>query len=304
MAEFFFPPEWANAPPPKVPEVDPHRIEGLANRFIAASQGALHTAPDALYGKAGADAVDAAPAAAAQLSGLRDATLELARDEHERRALANRLEPYHGLALDDIDRHVAEQRDVLTRQTIAERQALILRTARLKHDEGALGGLAEAHATAARSLAQLDGTAEEPAMQAARSAIWRSAIDQRLAAGEGRRAFVLFERAKGHLVPADQRALEVPLQAGRTDAAADAWIAREQATPGEPLASRLQADERLSSAEKAAALAKIEAQQSAQESARIATVKGLDDSLEDSSRTLATTPAAYKPGTLAAIANA
>ena len=129
-AEFSFPEWWANAPepPPPAPSaVDADRIEGLANRFIAASQAALHTAPDAFYGKAGADAIDGAPAVVARLSDLRDATLDLARDEPERRALAARLEPYHSVALDDVDRHVAEQRLVLGRQTIADRQALILR---------------------------------------------------------------------------------------------------------------------------------------------------------------------------------
>lgn len=95
-AEFSFPDWWTSAPepPPSAPPpVDADRVEGLANRFIAASHGVLHTAPDAFYGKAGADAVDGAPAVVAQLSDLRDATLDLARDEHERRALAARLEP-------------------------------------------------------------------------------------------------------------------------------------------------------------------------------------------------------------------
>src|SRR5437660_8180563 len=85
------------APPPPPKPTDPDHIEGLTNRFIAASQAVLHLAPDAFYGKVGADAVDGAPGIGAQLSDLRDATLDLARDEHERRALADRLEPYHGL---------------------------------------------------------------------------------------------------------------------------------------------------------------------------------------------------------------
>jgi hypothetical protein len=305
-AEFSFPDWWANAPepPPAPPPVDTDRIEGLANRFIAASHGALHTAPDAFYGKTGTDAVDGAPAVVAQLSDLRDATLDLARDEHERRALADRLEPYHSLALADVDRHVAEQRQALARQTVADRQALILQAASLKHNEDALGGLAEANATAARSLARLDGLPEEPAMQAGRSAIWRSAIDQRLTDGEGTRALGLFEQAKGELVPADQRALEVPIQVARTDAVADAWIEREQGKPGEPLSVRLQANKELSSTEKATVLAKIEAQDSAKESARVATVRGLDDKLEATADSLATKAGNYKPGTLAALANA
>ena len=188
---------------------------------------------------------------------------------------------------------------------------MILHAASLNHNEDALSGLAEANASAARSLAQLDGLPEEPAMQAARSAIWRGAIDQRLADGEGARALNLFAQAKGALVPADQRALEVPIQAARTDAAADAWIVRETANEGEPLAVRpsaslragVQADATLSPTEKATTLAKIEARDSAQESNRVATVQGLDDRLGVASQALATQPSAYKAGTLAAIAD-
>jgi hypothetical protein len=179
---------------------------------------------------------------AEQLSGLRDATLDLARNEPERQALADRLERYHSVARDDIDRHVAAQRQVMVRQTIGDRQALNLRAAGLRHNEDVLLGLAGAHAQAARALARLDGMPEEPAMAAARSAVWRSAIDQRLADGEEARALDLFERAKDVLVPADQRALEVPIQAARTDLAADQWIAREVGKDGEPLSVRLQAD--------------------------------------------------------------
>ena len=115
MAEFVWPDWLPTAPELPPPPVDADRIEGLTNRFIAASQDALHSAPDAFFSKAGADAVEGAPAVVEQLSGLRDATLELARDEPERQALADRLERYHRVALDDIDRHVAEQRQAMAR---------------------------------------------------------------------------------------------------------------------------------------------------------------------------------------------
>jgi len=47
MAEFSFPDWWADAPEPPPPAVDPNRIEGLLNGFIAARHDALHGAPDA-----------------------------------------------------------------------------------------------------------------------------------------------------------------------------------------------------------------------------------------------------------------
>src|SRR5258708_4562662 len=215
MAEFSFPPEWANAPPPQLPDVDPDRIEGLQNGFLAATHEALHNAPDAFFRKAGQDAVEAVPAVQERLSQLRDATLEGAKDEGERAALAPRL--------------------------------------------GAGGG--------------------------------------------GAKGWGLSERDRERLPPADQRSLDVPIQAARTDVAADAWIARETDKQGEPLAARVQVDPELSPEQKATVLAKVEAQASAKASGRIAAVKGLDDRLDVTTRTLSTAPATYTAGTLAAIAD-
>jgi hypothetical protein len=208
-------------------------------------------------------------------------------------------------ALDGIDRHVARHRDVRSREILSARQRLIERSAALEHNnEAKLAGLAEANADAAQMRARLDGSSEKPAMQGARSAVWRSAIGELIASGQGPKALRLFDRAKEHLTSADQRALDVPIQATRMEATADAWIAREQDSPGEPLGSRSRADPHLSDAEKATTLAKIEARDSARESARVATVKGLDDAFEAASDAVASTPGTYRPGTLAALANA
>ena len=68
MAEFYIPPEWENLPPPELPDVDPDRIEGLQNGFLAATQDALHSAPDAFYRKTGEAAVEGLPALQEQLS--------------------------------------------------------------------------------------------------------------------------------------------------------------------------------------------------------------------------------------------
>src|SRR5690348_12972960 len=117
-ADFSFPDGWASAPQPPPPPVDGDRIEGQVNRFIAAQQDALHDAPDAFLRRTGADAVEGAPGVIARLSQVRDTLLDQARDEHERAALGARLAANLAVAQNDIDRHVAEQRDVLARQTI------------------------------------------------------------------------------------------------------------------------------------------------------------------------------------------
>src|SRR5215831_1485033 len=281
MADFYVPPEWVNLPPPELPDVDPDRIEGLQNGFLAATQQALHTAPDAFYRTIGKDAVEGVPALQERLSELRDAALAQAKDDNERAALAPRLDANLTYIQGGIDRHVAAQKLLRNQQIAEQRQVLNLRLAELEHgDDSILPSIAEANASVAGSLARMRGEPEEPAMLAARSAVWRNAIDQRLANGQSASALDLFGRVQNQLVPADQRTLEVPIQTARTDVATDQWIAREAGRPGEPLVARVQADAELAPAAKAVVLAKVEADNSAREAARVAKLKGLDDKLQ------------------------
>ncbi len=112
-------------PGPDAAAADPHRVEDLVNRFIAGKQDALFLAPDAYYRSAGANAVDGAPAILDRLNGLKQATLDAANDDGMHAMLAPRLDAHLDDAGDGIDRHVTQQRNVFTRQTIAERQRLI-----------------------------------------------------------------------------------------------------------------------------------------------------------------------------------
>jgi hypothetical protein len=293
----------ADDAPPDTSAVDPHRVEDLVNRFIAGKQDALFTAPDAYYRSTGADAVDGAPGILDRLNGLKQATLDAANDDGTRAMLDPRLDAHLDDARDGIDRHVAAQRDALTRQIISERQRLIQRAATLEHNnDGKLAGLAEAHATAAQELAGMNGEPQAPAMDAARSAIWRTAIDQRLTNGDGPQAIDLFDRMKDRLAPGDRLSLDEPLQVVRNDQAANQWIASQTGTAGPPLQDRASADPNLSPDAQLLVRAKLDARDSAQESSRAATVKALDDQIADVTRTLATTPGAYKTGTLSRIA--
>ena len=252
MAEFVFPSEWGDAPPSPFPDIDSDRIEGLQNGFLAATQQALHTAPDAFYRTTGQDAVEGAPALQQRLSEMRDGALAQAKDDNERAALAPRLDANLTYIQGGIDRHVAEQKLLRNQQIAEQRQVLNLRLAELEHgDDSILPSIAEANASVAGSLARIRGEPEEPAVLAACSAVWRNAIDQRLAKGQSASALDLFGRVQDQLLSADQRTLEVPIQAARTDVATDQWIARETAKPGEPLITRVQADTGLSPSEKA-----------------------------------------------------
>jgi len=306
-------PDWLlreSPPSPPPPPVDDHRVEGLVNGFIAGKQVALFDAPDAYYRTEGADAVDGAPAITQRLQDLRNAALDQARDDGERAALAPRLDAHLDDAMDGIRRHVAAQQTVRQRGIIATRQALIQRAAQLEHDnDDKIAGLAEAHASAARELARLSGVEpgsddEADILNAARSQILRAAIEQRIANAKGAQAIDLHDRMTDALTPADRHALQLPIAATRDDTATDAWLARQDATDGPPLIDRVESDDTLPDTQRLILRAKIGARESADESNRVATVKGLDDQLAAATKAIAIQPSQYRIGTLNALAQA
>ena len=145
---------------------------------------------------------------------------------------------------------------------------------------------------------------EADAILGARSDILRRAIDERIANRKGAQALALFDQVKDQLAPADRRALDTPVQATRLDQAADQWIARETGTDGPPLQERLDADPDLPSDAKPIVRAKLDARESADESARVAKVQALDDEVHEASSIQIINPSAYKPGTFARLADA
>ncbi|HEY2873962.1 MAG TPA: hypothetical protein VGJ56_18700 [Reyranella sp.] len=310
MSTAFEIPEWLLTAPPPAPSADDHRIEGMVNHFIAGKQEALFTAPDAFYRLEGDDAIQGQPAINDRLQALRAATLDLARDDSERAALGPRLDLHIDDAADGIDRHVAGQRRVYQRQVVSQRQALIQRAAELEPDnDDKIMGLAEANATAAREGARMDGIAadspeEAAAILGARSNILRRAIDERIANRKGAQALALFDQVKDQLSPADRLSLDTPVQAGRYEQAADQWIAREIKTDGPSLQERLDSASELPSDAKPIIRAKLDARQSADESARVAKVQALDDQVRSAVRILPVNPSAYRPCTFARLADA
>jgi hypothetical protein len=321
-------PDWLiptdDPPTPDTSSIDPHRVEDLVNRFIAAKQDALFLAPDAYYRTTGGYAVHQLPCITNRLidlkneqlaeplpyypqssAGLVPESLIQPLTDSDRAALGERLDAHIADAMDGINRHVTAQRAVFNRQTIAERQRLIQRAAELEHNnDDKLAGLAEAHASAAQELARMNGESEAPAMDAARSAIWRAAIDQRLTNGNGPQALALFERVQDQLTASDKLSLDTPMQVARQDQTADQWIAHQTATAGPPLQDRVGADPDLPLDTKHIIRAKVDAYDSAQESKRAATVQALDDQVRAADRAQAANPGAYKPGTFARLADA
>jgi hypothetical protein len=134
--------------------------------------------------------------------------------------------------------------------------------------------------------------------------IQRAAIDQRIANAKPQQAIDFYDKVKAALTPADRRQLEVPIGAATDDARTDAWLARESAKDGPPLTERAGLDDALSDTQRQILQAKIAARDSAAESSRVATVKGLDDQLAAATTAIATQPSQYRAGTLNALAQA
>ena len=150
----------------------------------------------------------------------------------------------------------------------------------------------------------MNGEPEGAAMDAARSAIWRAAIDQRVTNGNGPQALALFDGVQNQLSASDKLSLDTPMQVARQDQTAEQWIAKQSTTDGPPLQERVGADPDLPLDTKHIIRAKVDAYDSAQESKRAATVQALDDQVRAAYRAQAANPGAYKPGTFARLADA
>jgi hypothetical protein len=149
-----------------------------------------------------------------------------------------------------------------------------------------------------------DSPEEGAVILGARSRILRTAINERIANRKGTQALALFDRVKDQLAPVDRLSLDAPVQAARYDQLANQWIDRESKTDGPPLLQRLETDPELPPDAKSIVRAKIDARDSADESARVAMVQALDDKLRDAFRILPTNREAYRPGTFARLTDA
>ena len=114
----------------------------------------------------------------------------------------------------------------------------------------------------------------------------------------------MFDRVQHQLAPADHLSLDTPLQVARHDQTADQWIANQTGTDGPPLQERVAADPDLPLDTKRIIRAKVDARDSAAGEQARRHRAGLDDQVAGVTRTLPTTPGAYKPGTFARLADA
>jgi hypothetical protein len=202
--------------------VDGTGVEALQNRFLRARADTLD---EGLFRLRAGEALAAAPGAARHLVAVRDHLLGRAVTPRQRQLLAPQLDTHLALAHDDLARHVAREKGAWERGVRAERLALLRDQAR--RDWGDAGKLA-LYGDAAASAG------EDP--DAARSGIWRAAIDAALTAGAHEAALDLHDRAREHLVPADAEALDAEREIARQMLAARDYVATllPQPLPGTP----------------------------------------------------------------------
>src|SRR5476651_2509937 len=186
-----------DAPPP--PPIDPMvareekiandtRVESELNRFIAAKQDALFTAPDAYYRKQGVDAVDGAPQAIHRLHEIKDTLLDGLANDYQGKRLSGVLDAQMAVARDGISRHVTEESKAWQRQTALDRIDLLAKEAALHHsDDDLIDMLGAAAANAARAHARVgvdlpDAEIEDRTAASARSRVLAAGMQARLAA--------------------------------------------------------------------------------------------------------------------------
>ena len=168
--------------------------EAAQNDFLRARAATLD---DGLFKLSGGEAVAAAPAAVRKLEDMRDALVERVGNMRQQALLADDLDAHLALARDDIARHVAQQTKVWDQAVRAERIGLLQDQARRDwNDPDKLAPYGDAAASA---------NDDDP--DAARSSVWRSAIDAALTAGQHDAALDLGKDAEDHLTPDDGKAL-------------------------------------------------------------------------------------------------
>ena len=208
------------------------RVEELNNGFIGRQREILQTGPDAFYRRQGRDAILGASDVIGRLQEVQDDLLGEAATPSQKAMLSKVLHHHMAVTHYGIGDHVGRQSRQWQKGVAQARLDHLLEQARYHYDDHALiEGFAGAGESAAADQARLAGlkpdsdTAKAQAA-AARSAIWRRAIEAALTANNHRAASTLYERANGRLAPADTAVLQPQLKAAAEIETARDYLAK------------------------------------------------------------------------------
>src|SRR5471032_3327564 len=185
------------------------RAAELQNQFLDRQREILHTGPDAYLNKTGRDAVLAAPDVLSQLEAARQETIGQAANDAQRRLLTSTLAEHRRTEHYRVGTHAGEQSIEWQKQTATERLNQLRQQAALDYtDPGSIEAYARASESAARERARTmrfgkDSDEAKAAIDAARSSIWRGAIEAALDKMHTAPAIALFQRAADRLLPDD-----------------------------------------------------------------------------------------------------
>src|SRR5471030_958040 len=189
------------------------RAAELQNQSLDRQREILHTGPDAYLNKTGRDAVLAAPNALAQLEAARQVTIGQAANKAQHRQLQTALGEHAITEHYRVGTHAGEQSLEWQKQTATERLNQLRQQAALDYtDPGSIEAYARASESAARERARTmkfgpDSDEAQAEVDAARSSIWRSAIEAALGRGDVRPAVDIHTRARDRMTDEDIDAL-------------------------------------------------------------------------------------------------
>jgi hypothetical protein len=197
------------------------RAAELQNQFLDRQRQILHTGPEAFLGKTGRAAVLAAPDVLTQLESLRQATLGLAGNDAQRRLLSDALSNHAIAEHATVGRHAGEQSLAWQNQTATERLNQLNQQAAVDYgNPDAIGAYDRASESAARERARTlnygpDSDEAQAEVDAARSAVWRSAIQSALDKQELQPAVDLHGQAGDRLTDDDAAVLDPQVDAAK-----------------------------------------------------------------------------------------
>src|SRR5471032_2856819 len=207
------------------------RAAELQNQFLDRQREILHTGPDAYLSKTGRDAVLGAPDVLAQLEAARQDTIGQTANEAQRKMLTSALGEHRITEHYRVGTHAGEQSLEWQQQTATERLNQLRQQAALDYsDPGSIEAYARASESAARERARTMkfGKASDEAkaaIDAARSSIWRGAIEAALDKMHTAPAIALFQRAADRLLPDDTTTLAPQIDAEKEHEAGQNYLA-------------------------------------------------------------------------------
>lgn len=204
------------------------RVAGDVNTFVAATNKALFTAPDAYLRTKGEQAIHGAQPTMDGLSALKDQLVAAAGNDFQRQRLTQVLNAHLQSAFDTVGRHVGQESQTWQLATAQARQGLNTQSASLySNDIDKVHGIAKANYAIGVEEARIrfgvgpDSPIAQQLGNAAASSAYKGAIVDLIDKGQKRQALALYDQVKDNLGLKDDHSLHAAMQGVRTQVAGE-----------------------------------------------------------------------------------